>query len=780
MKLVFPITTASGAEFANQNEIETALKQETVGQFGFNRSNLSWHGGLHLTEKNAPWVKDKYPVRAIADGKVVACRISADYQTSTYKGVELKYSHDFCLIQHEFVPEGDDASGDSFTFYSLYMHLRPYQALDTIAPHGKQYKMLAQRNAREHPGLNGEKAYLKVGTILELDEGTEPQVINDLTFKHYTIVDNKGLSDRLAAIGHQVWVADKTSPALMEEYTPSSNNSVRPSWCIKRVEATTKATGLAVRSDPQGAEAGAVLGRINQPTKVQFDKNGLYGWYKVGTQSHLMARCTFPDGFASDHGVIPAGWMAVDEKYLDISSEVTYPLDTVNSFGNNSTLWVKAGDPIGYLGRYDTINSDSHTFFDTRYQIHFEQFATGQPTEGFLKAIFSEEDLEKLSIVVDKDSDGLMDPDAPPAFFNKLFEATSTSGDSTSEPTSSEVMNTLSTWDASKYAIIQHESEWYSKAPDKPIFDKLLQWFDDPEMPAILEHEKERVNKLVWMQEENKIGFGKHVWSWWPVVAIGKYTISIKQMEKLFPEATQVKRNEVMHLFNEYNEYFNVNTPERAAQFFAQIRAEVGINLEGQEEDLWYSVSALKSLFKRYFHDEYASEAEQLGYVRVTGEEYNKLPEYEKSKYPIKVGRKYYKQLPNEDEIAKRVYSCNSDNGYFKFVAGGDKSGIKYKGRGFIQLTWKGNYSEVKNIVESKTGMQNFDIIENPYLLKNTKEGFLSALGFWEMNKLNELSDNTTNGTLKITNKVNAHLPVEHKLKRNTYFTNAYEVLKND
>jgi hypothetical protein len=25
------------------------------------------------------------------------------------------------------------------------------------------------------------------------------------------------------------------------------------------------------------------------------------------------------------------------------------------------------------------------------------------------------------------------------------------------------------------------------------------------------------VNKLVWMQEENKIGFDKYVWNWWPV-----------------------------------------------------------------------------------------------------------------------------------------------------------------------------------------------------------------------------------------------------------------------
>jgi hypothetical protein len=49
-------------------------------------------------------------------------------------------------------------------------------------------------------------------------------------------------------------------------------------------------------------------------------------------------------------------------------------------------------------------------------------------------------------------------------------------------------------------------------------------------MPAILEHEKERVNKLVWMKDV--AGFDKHVWTWWPVLKV-KLCIPLKQAKEI-------------------------------------------------------------------------------------------------------------------------------------------------------------------------------------------------------------------------------------------------------
>ena len=68
--------------FGDYTEFESALKAETIGQFGFNPNNNSWHGGVHFTHNNAAHLKDDMPVVAIADGKVVACRINDKYQIS--------------------------------------------------------------------------------------------------------------------------------------------------------------------------------------------------------------------------------------------------------------------------------------------------------------------------------------------------------------------------------------------------------------------------------------------------------------------------------------------------------------------------------------------------------------------------------------------------------------------------------------------------------------------------------------------------------------------------
>jgi hypothetical protein len=65
--------------------------------------------------------------------------------------------------------------------------------------------------------------------------------------------------------------------------------------------------------------------------------------------------------------------------------------------------------------------------------------------------------------------------------------------------TPEQIVNGLSAWDANKFTIVQHESEWYDKAESKSIFDLLLQMYKEHDLalPYKLAHEKERVNKLV-------------------------------------------------------------------------------------------------------------------------------------------------------------------------------------------------------------------------------------------------------------------------------------------
>ncbi|WP_352258461.1 hypothetical protein [Psychrobacter sp. TB55-MNA-CIBAN-0194] len=255
--------------------------------------------------------------------------------------------------------------------------------------------------------------------------------------------------------------------------------------------------------------------------------------------------------------------------------------------------------------------------------------------------------------------------------------------------------------------------------------------------------------------------------------------ISEQQMQKMFPNANTRKREVVRALLNKYMPKFGMTTPLRISHFLAHVQAEVGDELVGKEESLWYSVSSLRNTFNRYFKH-YPEEADQLGYKRIPINDYNKLSQVQKKIY-IRTNEAYaYSQLPQENEIAKRVYACNTGDGYFDYdnvLKGGDLTGLLYKGKGFIQLTWKGNYKKVNEILNNKMPEENLDIMKNPNNIINTREGILTALGFWEWQKLNQKADKGKTGSVvdSITDDVNYHTGSRQKRKDN--FTKFYAIM---
>jgi predicted chitinase len=87
-----------------------------------------WHGGIHLV----PGSPDE-PVRAIADGEVVAYRVSqnpiSDGHIDESTGQEaLNTNNGFVLLRHVT----DTGDGRTITFYSLYMHLLDLTAQQTL------------------------------------------------------------------------------------------------------------------------------------------------------------------------------------------------------------------------------------------------------------------------------------------------------------------------------------------------------------------------------------------------------------------------------------------------------------------------------------------------------------------------------------------------------------------------------------------------------------------------------------------------------------------------
>jgi putative chitinase len=154
---------------------------------------------------------------------------------------------------------------------------------------------------------------------------------------------------------------------------------------------------------------------------------------------------------------------------------------------------------------------------------------------------------------------------------------------------------------------------------------------------------------------------------------------------------------------------FGINTPLRLAHFLAQCGHESG-GFRVTSENLNYSAKGLNGIFKKYFPTEAAAAA----YAR------------------------------NPQKIANKVYANRMDNGS---EASGD--GYKFRGRGYIQLTGRANYTLFGKAIGE-------DIANNPDLVSG-KYALLSAAWFWSKNGLNKLADGGAGDAVvtSITKRVN-------------------------
>ncbi|MDH6355485.1 putative chitinase [Dysgonomonas sp. PH5-45] len=102
-------------------------------------------------------------------------------------------------------------------------------------------------------------------------------------------------------------------------------------------------------------------------------------------------------------------------------------------------------------------------------------------------------------------------------------------------------------------------------------------------------------------------------------------------------------------------------------------------------------------------------------------------------------------QLRYVEEIASgKAYEGRRDLGN---VYKGD--GVKFKGRGLIQITGRGNYKQVSEAF-------GIDLLANPELLASPEYAAMSACWWWHNRGLNDLADlNTINSFKKITRIIN-------------------------
>jgi putative chitinase len=157
----------------------------------------------------------------------------------------------------------------------------------------------------------------------------------------------------------------------------------------------------------------------------------------------------------------------------------------------------------------------------------------------------------------------------------------------------------------------------------------------------------------------------------------------------------------------EVMEKFKIDTPVELAHFLSQCGHESG-GFKVVNENLNYGAKGLLGIFKKYF--------------------------------PTEEKAKLYERKP--EKIANLVYGGRMGNGV---EATGE--GWKYRGRGYIQLTGKANYTEFDKIVTE-------NIVENPDLVA-TKYPLLSAAWFFSKNCLGRCKDATDASVTAVTKCVN-------------------------
>jgi len=175
---------------------------------------------------------------------------------------------------------------------------------------------------------------------------------------------------------------------------------------------------------------------------------------------------------------------------------------------------------------------------------------------------------------------------------------------------------------------------------------------------------------------------------------------------------------------------FNITNPLRLAHFLAQCGHESG-GFKSVSENLNYSAKGLRETFKKYF----ISEAVATPYAK------------------------------NPEKIASKVYGGRMGNG-----DEASKDGFKFRGRGYIQLTGKQNYTNFAKFIGE-------DTVSNPDLVA-TKYPLASAAFFFDSNKLWSICDKGSDDitVTAVTKRVNGGtIGLPDRIK---HFKEYYNLLK--
>ncbi|POA49668.1 hypothetical protein C1893_04120 [Pseudomonas sp. MPR-ANC1] len=806
MNFQYPFRKSDGKQFTDSEEIYKLLENETSGNFLLG-SHGFWHGGIHISNNVAPQCMRDEPIRCIGDGVVVAYRLNEDYLATAFEAEytteALRYSNSFCLVRHDYKsPPNTDVTpntNNELTFYSLYMHLLPYQryADDPDSLVAPKIKMVAS-GFKARSDINGAADCVLYGSI---SAGTEIEVLEE----HADHIHAKGKLIKGTVggrtVGQEFWFAykqngvayprDGGAPSWTQINAPERK---RPDYWKGKVRAIVSGIGVTLRAAPSpqnnGASAGEAMRQVNDHGEnkelilcansvIEFDSEKILN-LKIGPKLYKMAECSFlpsasgaPTGLKYHSTSVPeVFWACVEQPYVQWQGLVPAEFDKVVPMN----AAIKAGDTIGFLGLNETLAGPDGGV-SRSYQVHVEIFSADPKIEDFLKnkaavkkgkqylhlpadtnlkgkspqtglvkisnenfvelekaipykdtedwydvtvtdnaekktgllkkegaLLLSQHDWEKLGFRVVKESnsnaDGFLDPDDMPDFFQALYKELDRLGNKDQKVTPEDFPIALKNVEFRNHwsrLIAYHPTEWKSKSDSIKWarLDKLLE-----DSPSVLKHEKERIDSLVFWDDPvvQSKGLGDGViWHFHPIAFLSNFIgggcceLTLESFKAIFGNRPLFTADNMSTTCSSYN------------------------------VDHQKFVDLLNAAFKKFnFTDcrykiHFLSQCYHESDKFATTREYASGNDYDLATYPASMCTLYdegHKKCKRHRQILAEGNTTIGD-------------GPKYKGRGIMQVTWKGTYQRYKDF-------SGIDCIANPEILSEQIEHAVNAsVWFW-------------------------------------------------
>jgi predicted chitinase len=806
MNFQYPFRKSDGTQFKDSEEIFKALESEGSGNFLLGNHGF-WHGGIHISHRVAPQCMRDEPIRCIGDGVVVAYRLNENYLATAFEASNsteaLKYSNSFCLVRHDYksLPnkEVTPSTKNELVFYSLYMHLLPYESYsdDTEQVGAPKIKMVAS-GFKARSDILGATGCVEYGSI---SAGTEIEILEE----HDDHVHAKGKLIKGTVggrtLGQDFWFAYKQNGiAYLRGDGSASWNAItaperkKPDYWKGKVRAVVSGTGLTLREAPSpqshGALAGAALRQVNSLGQnaelvlctnsiIEFDSGKVFS-LKIGSKLFKMAECSFvPNtsgtitGLKSHSAPVPATfWACVEKPYVQLQGLIPTEFDKVVPMDTA----IKAGDTIGYLGLNETL-AGTDGGISRSYQVHVEIFSADPKIEDFLKnkadvkqgkqylhlpastilkskppqtgvvkisnenfvelgkavlykdteewyeitiiddaesktgllkkedaKLLSQHDWEKLGFRVVKESnsnsDGFLDPGDMPEFFQTLYKDLDRFGNKDQKVTPEDFPIALKNVEFRNHwsrLVAYHPTEWKSKS-DSAKWARLDTLLEDS--PSVLKHEKERIDSLVFWDDPviQSKGLGDGViWHFHPIAFLSNFIgggcceLTLESFKTIFGNRPLFTADNMSTTCSSYN--------VEQQRFVDLLNAA------------FKKFNFTDCRYKIHFLSQCYHESDKFATTR----EYASGNDYDLATYPASMCTLYdegHKKCKRHRQILAEGNTTIGD-------------GPKYKGRGIMQVTWKGTYQKYKDF-------SGVDCIGNPEILSEEIEHAVNAsVWFW-------------------------------------------------